>query len=68
DIICTINIQDNCLDSHCMDIHQQTVHQERIDTSRTKAVLEHKPTLSFFLNVYSIHNYSHIQCVVPDAL
>ncbi|KAG1894217.1 uncharacterized protein F5891DRAFT_1131025 [Suillus fuscotomentosus] len=33
-----------------------------------KATLEHKPTPSFFLNVYSIHNYDHIQRVVPIAL
>ncbi|KAG1785095.1 uncharacterized protein HD556DRAFT_1451059 [Suillus plorans] len=23
---------------------------------------------NFFLNVYSIHNYDHIQCIVPDTL
>lgn len=49
-------------------ICQWPVRQERIDTSRTKATLEHKPTPNFFLNVYSIHNYDHIQCVVPIAL
>ncbi|KAG2117240.1 uncharacterized protein F5147DRAFT_560802, partial [Suillus discolor] len=68
DIICTINIQHNCLDSQCTDIRRQSVHQERIDTSQTKATVKHESMPNFFLNVYSIHNYDHIQRVVPDTL
>jgi len=68
DIICAVNIQHNCLDSQCTDIQQQPVHQERIETSRTKATVKHKSTPNFFLNVYSVHNYAHIQCVVPGTL
>ncbi|KAG1720090.1 hypothetical protein EDB19DRAFT_1604290, partial [Suillus lakei] len=68
DIICVVNLQHNCLDSQCTDIHQKPVRQERIDTSRTRATVKHQPTPNFFLNVYSIHNYDHIQRVVPDTL
>ncbi|KAG1723624.1 hypothetical protein EDB19DRAFT_1609815, partial [Suillus lakei] len=68
DIICVVNLQHNCLDSQCTDIHQKLVRQEWIDTSRTQATVKHQSTLNFFLNVYSIHNYNHIQHIVPDML
>ncbi|KAG2051832.1 hypothetical protein BDR06DRAFT_889037, partial [Suillus hirtellus] len=68
DIICAVNIQHNCLDSQCTDIQRQPVHQERIETSQTKATVKHKSMPNFFLNVYSVHNYTHIQRVVPDTL
>lgn len=44
------------------------LRQERILTSRTKAIVKHLPTRSFFLNTYSIHNYIHIKSVLPEAL
>ncbi|KAG1726440.1 uncharacterized protein EDB91DRAFT_1254343 [Suillus paluster] len=68
DIICTINLQHNCIDSKCIDMRQQHVHQERIKTARTKPVVDHQPTPYYFLNAYSIHNCDLIRLVIPKAL
>ncbi|KAG2752138.1 hypothetical protein P692DRAFT_201687974, partial [Suillus brevipes Sb2] len=68
DIICSVNLQHNCIDSKCVDMHQQHVLQEQIQTTRTKPVVDHQPTPHFFLNTYSIHNCDHIRLVIPEAL
>ncbi|KAG1803360.1 hypothetical protein EV424DRAFT_1331009, partial [Suillus variegatus] len=60
DLICIVNLQHNCVDSRCTDFDQKPIRQEWTETSVTKAVIKHKPTPNFFLNVYSIHNYEHI--------
>ncbi|KAG1804665.1 uncharacterized protein BJ212DRAFT_1284122, partial [Suillus subaureus] len=59
-IICTINLQHNYINSKCIDMCQQHVHQEQIQTTQTKPVVGHQPTLHFFLNTYLIHNCDHI--------
>ncbi|KAG2130194.1 uncharacterized protein EDB93DRAFT_1332111 [Suillus bovinus] len=53
DIICTVNLQHNCIDSKSI---------------QTKPVVDHQPTPYFFLNAYSIHNCDLIQLVIPEAL
>ncbi|KAG2104657.1 uncharacterized protein F5147DRAFT_536424, partial [Suillus discolor] len=68
DIICTVNLQHNCIDSKCVDMRQQHLHQEWIQTIQTKPVVDHQPTPYFFLNAYSIHNCDLIQLVIPEAL
>ncbi|KAH7919605.1 hypothetical protein BV22DRAFT_968262, partial [Leucogyrophana mollusca] len=68
DVVCTINVQHNCIDSQCVDTRQQPVPQERLESTVTKTVLQHKSTPHYFLNVYSIHNYVHIQSIIPTAL
>ncbi|KAG1855245.1 hypothetical protein F4604DRAFT_2042442 [Suillus subluteus] len=68
DLICIVNLQHNCVDSRCTDFDQKPIRQERTETSQTKALIQHKPTPKFFLNVYSIHNYEHILLVIPDTL
>ncbi|KAG2063960.1 hypothetical protein BDR04DRAFT_989376, partial [Suillus decipiens] len=68
DIICTVNLQHNCIDSKCVDMCQQHLHQEWIQTIQIKPVVDHQPTLYFFLNAYSIHNCDLIQLIIPEAL
>ncbi|KAG1832131.1 hypothetical protein EV424DRAFT_1296549, partial [Suillus variegatus] len=65
DIICTVNLQHNCIDSKCVNMH---LHQEQIQTIQTKPVVDHQPTPYFFLNAYSIHNCDLIRLVIPEAL
>ncbi|KAG2087383.1 uncharacterized protein F5147DRAFT_588148, partial [Suillus discolor] len=68
DIICVINLQHNCVDSQCTDTIEEPVHQERLETSRTKPIIQHKSTPHYFINAYSIHNYDHINSVIPEML
>ncbi|KAG1876988.1 hypothetical protein C8R48DRAFT_539913, partial [Suillus tomentosus] len=68
DIVCTVNVQHNCIDSKCANMRQQRMCQERIVTVRTKAVVEHQPTPHYFLNTYSIHNCNLIQMAIPETL
>ncbi|KIJ13256.1 hypothetical protein PAXINDRAFT_32590, partial [Paxillus involutus ATCC 200175] len=66
DILCIANLQHNCIDSKCTEHSDAYVRQERILTTRTKAVVKHQPTLLYFLNMYSIHNYDLIRSILPD--
>ncbi|KAG2110584.1 uncharacterized protein F5147DRAFT_745166 [Suillus discolor] len=68
DIICVINLQHNCVDSQCTDTIEEPVRQERLETSRTKPIIQHKSTPHYFINAYSIHNYDHINSVIPETL
>lgn len=42
--------------------------QERLETSHTKPIIQHKLTPHYFINTYSIHNYDHINLVIPETL
>ncbi|KAG1836045.1 hypothetical protein DFJ58DRAFT_670050 [Suillus subalutaceus] len=68
DIVCSVNVQHNCIDSHCTDTAQQPIYQERTITSRSRPIIQHKPTPHYLLNVYSVHNYDYINLVMPDTL
>ncbi|KIM64053.1 hypothetical protein SCLCIDRAFT_40113, partial [Scleroderma citrinum Foug A] len=68
DIICSINLQHNCVDVKCRILLTKPIHQEHIQTSRNSAVVNHELTPEFFLNVYSIHNYMHISNTLPKNL
>ncbi|KAG1894191.1 uncharacterized protein F5891DRAFT_1195457 [Suillus fuscotomentosus] len=68
DIVCTVNVQHNCIDSKCANMCQQRMCQEWIVTVRMKAVVEHQPTPHYFLNTYSIHNCNLIQMAIPETL
>lgn len=46
----------------------RAIRQERILTRRTERIIQHEPTPKYFLNTFSIHNYSFIQAVVPPSL
>jgi hypothetical protein len=68
DIICTVNLQHNCINSKCIDMCQQHMHQEQMKTTQTKPVVDYQPTPYYFLNAYSIHNCDFIRLVIPEAL
>ncbi|KAG2367081.1 hypothetical protein BDR07DRAFT_1233016, partial [Suillus spraguei] len=68
DIVCSINIQHNCIDSQCTDTTQQPIYQEWIVMSRSRPIIQHKPTPHYLLNVYSVHNYDYIHLITPDTL
>ncbi|KAG1844796.1 hypothetical protein DFJ58DRAFT_717578 [Suillus subalutaceus] len=55
-------------DEQCKDTVQQPMCQERLETSRTKPIVQHKSTPHYFVNAYSIHNYDHINLVIPEML
>ncbi|KAG2089051.1 uncharacterized protein F5147DRAFT_587351 [Suillus discolor] len=67
-ILCSVNIQHNCIDSGCTNTGQQPVYQEQTLTSRSRCIVQHKPTPHYILNAYSIHNYDYIRLVTPDTL
>ncbi|KAI6017560.1 hypothetical protein BKA83DRAFT_4015195, partial [Pisolithus microcarpus] len=68
DFVCVVNVQHNCIDSGCAGSVHSTICQERSETTRTWTVIRHEPTPKFFLNVYSIHNYTHILAALPLSL
>ncbi|KAG2352148.1 hypothetical protein BDR07DRAFT_1239458, partial [Suillus spraguei] len=54
DSVCSVNIQHNCIDSHCTNTGQQPIYQEQTLTSRSRCIIQHKPTPHYILNAYSI--------------
>ncbi|KAH7905869.1 hypothetical protein BJ138DRAFT_1094753 [Hygrophoropsis aurantiaca] len=67
-IICTVNVQHDCMKSDCNSTHQIFERQERLLTTRTKNMIDHKPTNSYVLNSYALHNYRWIAACIPPAL
>ncbi|KAH7904810.1 hypothetical protein BJ138DRAFT_977676, partial [Hygrophoropsis aurantiaca] len=68
DVVCAVNVQHNCADSHCVDTSYTPLHQERLMTSQTKPIVKHHSTPHHILNAFSIHNYNHIHSVIPEHL
>ncbi|KAG2063077.1 hypothetical protein BDR04DRAFT_1039204, partial [Suillus decipiens] len=68
DIMCSVNIQHNCIDLHCTNTAQQPVYQEWTLTSRSRPIVQHELTPHYFLNTYSIHNYDYIHLITPNTL
>ncbi|KAF8417184.1 hypothetical protein L210DRAFT_3616068 [Boletus edulis BED1] len=68
DILCGVNLQHNCIDAKCTKLVNRAIQQERTLTQRTKRIIQHEPTPKYFLNTFSIHNYSLIRAVVPPSL
>ncbi|KAG1804534.1 uncharacterized protein BJ212DRAFT_1199793, partial [Suillus subaureus] len=65
---CVINLQHNCIDSQCTDTLQMAMCQEQIETLQMIPTIHHKSTPNYFLNAYSIHNYSYIHLIIPEML
>ncbi|KAN0125421.1 hypothetical protein V8E53_015508 [Lactarius tabidus] len=68
EIHCIVNVQHDCYSCKCSGIQHQAVQQEREKTSRTRAMVDHKPEARFVLNIHSIHNYKTISAVTPPDL
>ncbi|KIK71775.1 hypothetical protein PAXRUDRAFT_72744, partial [Paxillus rubicundulus Ve08.2h10] len=64
-IICTVNVQHDCMTSGCNSTRSVFERQERLLTTRTKDVVDHVPTNAYILNTYALHNYRWITAVVP---
>ena len=68
DVVCTVNVQHDCIASGCNKTHDIPVVQERVQTSKTRSIARHEASRHFVLNVHSLHNYQHIKAVVPPHL
>ncbi|KAI9572450.1 hypothetical protein HD554DRAFT_1982944, partial [Boletus coccyginus] len=68
DILCGVNLQHNCIDTKCTKFMNHAIRQEQILMWQTEHIIQHKPTSKYFLNTFSIHNYSFIQAIVPPSL
>ncbi|KAI6102394.1 hypothetical protein EDD16DRAFT_1457727, partial [Pisolithus croceorrhizus] len=68
DIVCAVNLQHDCMDSKCITLTPHATLQERVLTTREKPVIHHKKTPNYFLNTFSIHNYTSICAVLPVSL
>ncbi|KAF8546246.1 hypothetical protein OG21DRAFT_1396496, partial [Imleria badia] len=65
DIVCTVNMQHDCINSHCNSTRVVPKKQEHLLTSRTKDLVNHTPTNSYIVNTSSLHNYRWIKAAVP---
>ncbi|KAG1797669.1 hypothetical protein EV424DRAFT_1274269, partial [Suillus variegatus] len=62
------DIQHDCYNSKCSSVTQKYIQQERLETSKTASIIQHNDTPNYLLNAYSIHNYTHIQAIIPESL
>ncbi|KAI0752259.1 hypothetical protein BC629DRAFT_1254325, partial [Irpex lacteus] len=68
-LVCSVNVQHNCLDSKCTRISSQPRRQERIVSDRRNIpILQHEDTVLYLLNTHSIHNYQQIHNALPEDL
>jgi hypothetical protein len=56
------------VDSKCIKLAQIAICQERISTAQTKPVICHEEAPNYFLNTFSIHNYTFIRAALPASL
>lgn len=67
-VLCTVNLQHDCVNGKCDDFEEIPVTQERETTLRTRKVVLHKEYPHFVVNTNSLHNYRLIREVVPSDL
>ncbi|KAJ7195401.1 hypothetical protein B0H12DRAFT_1299784, partial [Mycena haematopus] len=62
DLLCTVNVQHNCLDNGCAPTSTRPVFQERIRTDQTRAQIAHtqSPT-DLILNTAQMRDAKHLQ-------
>ncbi|KAI0755370.1 hypothetical protein C8Q80DRAFT_428645 [Daedaleopsis nitida] len=68
DILCTINVQHDCISAKCNIDGTQIIRQEREETSRTRAVLEHTNNIQYVINTHALHNQLYLRQHLPPAL
>ncbi|KAF8180489.1 hypothetical protein K438DRAFT_1908238 [Mycena galopus ATCC 62051] len=61
-LLCTVNVQHNCMDNNCGPTASQPVYQERQRTNQTRAQIAHlnNPT-DFVLNTAQMRDAKHLQ-------
>jgi len=68
DVLCTVNVQHDCAASRCNEVQMIQECQEHLITTRTKDIVNHKPTNAYLLNIHALHNYQYIASVLPPSL
>ncbi|KAJ7145018.1 hypothetical protein C8R46DRAFT_1232351 [Mycena filopes] len=70
ELICTVNVQHNCLDNKCGATGTRPVYQERCKTTQTRAQVAHLNINDMVLNTAQMRDAIHVQKyrVAPDAL
>ncbi|KAJ7929641.1 hypothetical protein B0H13DRAFT_2228460 [Mycena leptocephala] len=62
DLLCTVNVQHNCLDNHCAATAMIPVFQERTETTQTAARVAHAQNENdIVLNTAQMRDAAHIQ-------
>ncbi|KAJ7659053.1 hypothetical protein DFH06DRAFT_1326896 [Mycena polygramma] len=62
ELLCTVNVQHNCLDNKCGPSGSRPVFQERIKTTQTRAEIAHsKNTHDIVLNTAQMRDAVHLQ-------
>ncbi|KAF8438190.1 hypothetical protein L210DRAFT_3679452 [Boletus edulis BED1] len=67
-VICTVNVQHDCINSRCNSTRAVPGKQERLFTSQTKDLVDHMPTNSYIVNTSSLHNYHWIKAAIPRRI
>ncbi|KAH9927295.1 uncharacterized protein B0H18DRAFT_907557, partial [Fomitopsis serialis] len=68
DIVCVVNIQHDCATQGCIADAREALRQEREETSRTRAIIRHRDTTTFIINMHSIHNRQYLKKAIPSSL
>ncbi|KAF8425723.1 hypothetical protein L210DRAFT_3319884, partial [Boletus edulis BED1] len=68
DVVCTVNVQHDCMTACCGSTRAVFEQQERLLSSRTKVLVDHVPTNAYLLNTYSLHNYQWIISAIPISI
>ena len=68
DVICSVNLQHDCVTSQCTRTQQTRQRQERTESAKLQTSIVHSSTPNYILNAYSLHNYQHILSTIPSQL
>ncbi|KAJ7751599.1 hypothetical protein B0H16DRAFT_1839904 [Mycena metata] len=61
-LICTVNVQHNCIDNNCGPTGSQPVYQERVKTTQTRAHIAHLRNVDdIVLNTAQMRDAIHVQ-------
>jgi len=67
-VICSVNLQHDCVTSQCTRTQQTHQHQERTESAKLQTSIVHSSTPNYILNAYSLYNYQHILSTIPSQL
>ncbi|TBU53792.1 hypothetical protein BD310DRAFT_951832 [Dichomitus squalens] len=67
-VVCTVNVQHDCARGQCDTTGTEAIRQEREMTSRSRAVVAHRPTPFYVVNRHAIHNQRLIRTALPPYL
>ncbi|KAJ6594962.1 hypothetical protein B0H10DRAFT_2167820 [Mycena sp. CBHHK59/15] len=68
DLLCTVNVQHNCIDNRCGPTGSQPMYQERVRTNQTCVHVVHSQNIhNLFLNTAQMQDTAHVQ-MFPEGL